>query len=179
MTYTVRRVLASEWEAVRDLRLQALQDPVAHLAFLTSHAEEAAREDAFWQQRTMGAAEGGSAAQFVVVDESDDGRWVGSVTGLLEQAGASDFEGRDITERQVHVVGVWLHPAHRGQGLVQRALGAVADWARDRGATRARLYVHADNGRAQAAYEKAGFRATGNAFDGTIGREVELALPLT
>ncbi|QAY69565.1 GNAT family N-acetyltransferase [Xylanimonas protaetiae] len=173
MGYTVRRVRAQEWEAVRAVRLEALQDAVAHLAFLTSYEEAAAHAPGFWQERAAGAATGGAVAQYVVVDP--DGRWVGSATGLLEEPGASDLAGQVVDARQVHVVGVWLHPAHRGRGLIQEAIGAVVAWGREHGATRARLYVHAENPRAQAAYEKAGFVVTGETFESTVGPEVELA----
>ncbi|ACZ29076.1 GCN5-related N-acetyltransferase [Xylanimonas cellulosilytica DSM 15894] len=176
MGYTVRRVRAQEWEAVRALRLEALQDPVAPLAFLTSHEFEAAHVDDFWKQRTSAAASGGSVAQFVVAD--DDGRWVGSATGLLEEPGTDDYAHHGVEQRQVHVVGVWLHPEHRGRGLIQQAIDAVVGWGREHGALRARLYVHADNPRAQAAYLKAGFERTGLTFESKVGPEVELAKPL-
>ncbi len=177
MGYTIRRVRAQEWEAVRALRLEALQDPLAPLAFLTSHEFESNHLDDFWKSRAAGAASGGSVAQYVVVAE--DGRWVGSATGLLEEPGADDYVPLPVEQRQVHVVGVWLHPDHRGRGLIQQAIAAVVDWGREHGAERARLYVHADNPRAQAAYAKAGFVATGLTFDGKIGTEVEMAKPLT
>jgi RimJ/RimL family protein N-acetyltransferase len=176
MAYTVRRVAADEWQAVRAVRLESLQDPDAHLAFLDSYEDSVTRPDEFWQQRTEGAADGDAVAQFVVVDE--DGRWVGTVTGLMETPGADDWEGQPVTERQVHVVGVWLHPGHRGRGLVQRAIDAVVGWARDHGAERARLYVHADNARAQAAYLTAGFTPSGLSFGGALGTEEEMVRPL-
>ena len=176
MGYTVRRVRAEEWEAVRALRLEALQDPVAHLAFLTSYEFEAAHALEFWQHRATGAATGGAVAQYVVV--ADDGRWVGSATGLFEAPGESDLAGQGVDERQVHVVGVWLHPAHRGHGLIQRAIDDVVAWGRQHGATRARLYVHAENPRAQAAYVKAGFVPTGLLFESKVGPEVEMAKEL-
>jgi RimJ/RimL family protein N-acetyltransferase len=176
MGYTVRRVRAQEWEAVRALRLEALQDPLAPLAFLTTYEVESRYDDDFWKQRAAGASSGGAVAQYVVV--ADDGRWIGSATGLLEQPGADDYGGQPIERRQVHVVGVWLHPEHRGRGLIQEAIGAVVDWGQGQGAERARLYVHADNPRAQAAYVKAGFARTGMTFESKVGPEVELAKPL-
>ncbi|GAB2468182.1 GNAT family N-acetyltransferase [Xylanimonas ulmi] len=174
--YRVRRVRAQEWEAVRQIRLASLCDPLAHLAFLDSYEAAVARPAEFWRERAARAAQGDEVAQYVVVDQ--DGRWVGSVTGLLEPAGSVDFEGRAVARRQAHVVGVWLHPDHRGRGLIQRAIAAVVDWAGQQGAERARLYVHADNARARAAYLKAGFAPSGQVIAGTIGPEEELARPI-
>lgn len=176
MGYTVRRVRAEEWEAVRALRLEALQDALAPLAFLTSHEFESHHVDDFWKQRAAGASSGGAVAQYVVV--AADGRWVGSATGLLEEPGGDDYGDQPIAQRQVHVVGVWLHPDHRGRGLIQQAIDAVVGWGREHGAERARLYVHADNPRARAAYVKAGFVPTGLSFQSKIGPEVELAKPI-
>ncbi|WP_425955515.1 GNAT family N-acetyltransferase [Xylanimonas sp. McL0601] len=177
MAYTVRRVRSDEWQAVRAIRLESLQDPDAHLAFLDTFEDASARPDLFWQERAANAATGGAVAHYVVVD--DDGRWVGTATGLLEEPGSADFEGRPVEQRQVHVVGVWLNPGHRGRGLIQRAIDAVVEWAREQGAERARLYVHADNARARAAYLKDGFVPSGEAFEGSIGREEELARPVS
>ncbi len=173
MRYIVQRVAASQWRSVRDLRLESLRDPAAPLAFLTTYDDEAARPDAFWRERARGAASGGAVAQYVIVD--DAGAWVGTATGLFEAPGSTDFAGRAVDRPQVHVVGVWLHPDHRGRGLIQRAIDAVAAWGQEQGAQRARLYVHADNARARAAYVKAGFVPTGTTAELAAGTEVELA----
>ncbi len=176
MPYSVRRVRAEEWEAVRATRLASLRDPAAHLAFLETFENASAQPDEFWKQRAENAAVGGGVCQQVVI--GPDGTWVGSVTGLLEQQGELDFEGNPITQRQVHVVGVWLHPDHRGRGLVQRGIEAVVDWAREQGVRRVRLNVHADNPRAQAAYAKAGFTPSGSEHLGAIGPEIEMVRDL-
>jgi ribosomal protein S18 acetylase RimI-like enzyme len=66
-----------------------------------------------------------------------------------------------------HVAGVWIveHvatlPEFRRQGLVDRLLAAVLDKGRARGATVGDVGVLIGNDRAQRAYEKAGFRVTG------------------
>ena len=58
MSYVIRSVRAGEWAAAKELRLAALRDPVAHLAFLETYEEAAARPDSFWQERTASAAAG-------------------------------------------------------------------------------------------------------------------------
>ena len=76
----VRRIRTDEWENVRDLRLRALQDPAAPIAFLDTFASASAQPDGFWRGRTAHAADGDTAAQFVAI--ADDGEWIGSATVL-------------------------------------------------------------------------------------------------
>ncbi len=56
--YVVRSINADEWPAAKALRLVALRDPIAHLAFLETYEQAAARPDSFWQERAAGAAKG-------------------------------------------------------------------------------------------------------------------------
>ncbi|MFI6348130.1 GNAT family N-acetyltransferase [Streptomyces sp. NPDC050560] len=152
--YTVRQVRADDWPAVKALRLAALRDPVAPIAFFETYDEAVARPDAFWKERTLGGAEGGRNRQFVA--EAPDGEWLGTVTALLEQAGTVDFMGEAVDRPQAHLVGVFVRPGHRG-GTVSAALFRTAlAWTAPR-ASRTRLLVHRDNGRAEAFYRKLGF----------------------
>lgn len=178
--YEVRPVRAHEWREIRALRLAALSDPAAPMAFLESRADSEARTDEFWQDRarnsSVDAGADATARQFVAT--TTDGRWVGTVTVLVERAGATDLQGAAIEASGGHLVGIYLHPDHRGRGLLGDLIQAVAEWLRALGMPRARLYVHADNTRAQRAYAKAGFRATGAELTGIIGPELEMARPL-
>ncbi len=178
--YTVRPVRAHEWREVRALRLTALRDAAAQIAFHESYDDAAARPDTFWQDRTRGssldAGAGSGVRQFVVV--ADDGTWVGSATVLVERAGDVDFTGTVLPVSAGHVEGVFLDPGQRAHDLLAGLLGAATEWARQRGLSRARLHVHVDNGRARRAYEKAGFRATGAQIVAVNGPELEMAKPL-
>jgi RimJ/RimL family protein N-acetyltransferase len=173
----VRAVHDHEWREVRDLRLRALQDEVADLAFVDTYVEASRRLDEFWQQRAAGSSlEAGpdaGARQFVAV--AADGTWVGSVTVIVERVGERDFEGVEITRDAGALVGVYLDPAYRGRGIIQRVMAAAVDWVRERELGSARLYVHVDNPRAQHAYEKAGFAPTGVTLLGSLGIENEMA----
>ncbi len=171
--YRVRRVRADEWRKVRDLRLRALQDPAAAIAFLESREAASERPEEFWRERAAGAAAGRTASQSVA--ETADGNWVGSATGLLEGPGSDDVEGRPVDHRQVHVVGVWVAAEYRGQGMVDDLIADVLGWACASGVARARMYVHAENVRAQRAYARCGFRPSGVRFNGEIGEEIEMA----
>ncbi len=176
METVVRRVQSHEWNQVRDLRVEALRDPDAATAFLESIDDAEQRDDAFWQQRAADAAAGDAAAQFVAVHSN---RWVGTATGLGRAAGSVDHLDRTVTSARVDVVGVYVHPGHRGAGIIDRLLDAIAEWARDSGYRALTLDVHVDNVRAQAAYRRCGFIDTGARFMGPIGPELELERPLS
>lgn len=177
MEVDIRPIRAHEWREVRELRLRALRDEAAAIAFLDDHDDAAARPDAFWQARaeaaSLDAGDAARARQFVAI--APDGTWVGSVSVLLEREGEADFEGAPIREAGGAVVGVYVDPSHRGAGVIDGLLDAAVDWVRARGLRRIRLTVHADNLRAQAAYRRAGFRPTGVEPHTSIGPEVELA----
>jgi len=173
---TVRRARQDEWRETRDLRLAALQDPAAPVAFLETYDVAAARPDAFWQERARGNATSDAVAAFVAVDA--DGRWVATTTGLIEEPGATDVLGGPVAQRQVHLVGVFVRPEHRGAGLLGRLFDGVQDWARGAGVARARLCVHVDNPRAQAAYAKLSFTPSGERFVLEQGEEIELVRAL-
>lgn len=177
--YTVRPVRADEWRELRALRLEALQDEAASMAFLETYEAAAARADEPWQQYARASGMEGPAAvsrQFVAV--TGEGTWVGSLVALVERAGTQDYEDTTIEEDGGHIVAVYLRPEHRGRGVMERLFAAAADWLRSLGLSRARLYVHADNARAQGLYGRIGFRPTGATFTGSIGPEIEMAMPL-
>jgi ribosomal protein S18 acetylase RimI-like enzyme len=178
--YDIRPVHAHEWAEIKALRLRALSDEAASIAFLDSYAEASTRPDEFWQDRARGSAveagPGAGARQFVAV--TAEGDWVGTAVGLVEKAGDVDFEGALMTRTGGHVVGVFLCPGHRGTGVLGRLFQAVTDWLREAGLDHVRLYVHADNVRAQRSYEKLGFTRTGTQVSGSIGTEIEMARPL-
>jgi ribosomal protein S18 acetylase RimI-like enzyme len=64
-------------------------------------------------------------------------------------------------ERPACVVGMWVAPAVRRQGVAQALLRALTGWARVRGADVVNLHVTETNAPAIALYEQLGFRATG------------------
>ncbi|MET9699863.1 GNAT family N-acetyltransferase [Streptomyces sp. NPDC006529] len=160
--YVIRGIRADEWRKVKELRLAALADPVAPIAFLESPAEAAAQPDEFWQDRAERGAQGSAVRQFVA--EAADGRWVGSVTVLLESAGVRGIFGEEIPVDQGHLVGVFVRPEQRGTGLTEALFQGGLDWAWAReepALERVRLFVHEDNARAAAFYRRFGFEPSG------------------
>ncbi|MFF0085514.1 GNAT family N-acetyltransferase [Streptomyces canus] len=160
MGYVIRSIRADEWPAVKELRLDSLRDPVAHLAFLETYEEAVARPDSFWEDRAAGAAEGETGAQQFVAERSD-GRWLGQLVVLLEEAGTTDWAGFPVERRQGHIVGAYVRPEARGGELTKALFAAGLEWAWGAGAERVRLIVHEDNGRAQGLYRKVGFVPSG------------------
>ncbi|MCR2811893.1 GNAT family N-acetyltransferase [Microbacterium sp. zg.Y1090] len=172
----VRRVREDEWRRVRQLRIEAVSDPDAGIAFLSTPDQERAHDDAFWRQRCVDSAVGDGAAQFIA--ESDD-EWIGTVTVLVYPLGAPDDMGRTVWTTRAHVVGVYVRADHRGSGVIDVLLDAAADWAASRGLPRLTLDVHARNARAQATYRRNGFVPTGETLTSAIGEELVMARSLT
>ncbi|MFJ4683652.1 GNAT family N-acetyltransferase [Streptomyces sp. NPDC088789] len=158
--YVVRAVRAGEWPALRELRLAALRDPVAHLAFLETYEQAVARPEAYWRERAERGAEGASGVRQTIA-QGPDGQWVGTVTVVLEEAGTTDWAGFTVERRQGHVVGVFMRPEHRGCGLTELLFDEALGWAWRQGVERVRLIVHEDNGRARALYRRLGFVPSG------------------
>ncbi|MFJ3636862.1 GNAT family N-acetyltransferase [Streptomyces sp. NPDC090112] len=160
--YVIRAVRGDEWEKVRDLRIAALEDPAAPVAFLETVEQARSHPDEFWQGRARGASHGRAARQFVA--EGPDGRWDGSVTVLVEEGGTTDFFDRPVERTQGHVVGVFVRTEQRGTGLTEALFAAALDWAwglEEPAVERVRLFVHEDNARAGAFYRRYGFEASG------------------
>ncbi|MFD4262714.1 GNAT family N-acetyltransferase [Streptomyces sp. NPDC058534] len=176
--YVIRSIRADEWPAVKELRLRALRDPLAHLAYLETYDDAAARPDSFWQERAAGGAEGASGAQQIVA-EGPGGLWLGTLTVLVEEAGTTDWAGFPVARTQGHVVGVFVRSEWRGSGLTKALFAAGLEWAWANGAERARLIVHPDNARAQGAYRNAGFVPSGRTVPLVVGpgdHELEFVL---
>lgn len=162
MDYVIRAVRGEDWRSARELRLAALRDPAAPVAFLETYEAAVARPDEFWQQRTDDAAEGRSVRQFVA--ERPDGGLAGTVTVLVEQVGGDARFGSPAEADQTHVVGVFVRPRERGRGVADALFREAVDWSwslTDPRIGRVRLYVHEDNPRAAAFYRRMGFVPSG------------------
>lgn len=167
--YEVRAIRVDDWAAVKELRLAALRDPVAPVAFMETYEQARAKPDGFWRERAAMAADGGPNRQFVA--EGRQGCWAGSVTVLVEEPGTVDFLGERVARRQAHLVGVFVREEHRGGAVARELVRSAVAWGLAReGVRRVRLLVHQENGRAQAFYRKAGFERLR-----TVGEEYEMA----
>jgi ribosomal protein S18 acetylase RimI-like enzyme len=149
MELQVRRIKAREWRRYRELRLEALQD--SPLAFVEQYQESLAQPDQFWQDRVERNAAGSTSSMFVAVCA---GRFV---------AKASCFAEPDVTDYvSAHIVGVYVTPPSRGEGVADALMTAVISWAQDEAhADRIRLFVMQTNDRAAGFYRRIGFVPTG------------------
>ncbi|MFD8986180.1 GNAT family N-acetyltransferase [Streptomyces sp. NPDC059564] len=179
--HVIRPVRAEEWQRVKELRLAALRDPAAPVAFLETLEQGEGRSDEFWQERTEGGSRGRGARQFVA--EGPDGEWDGSVTLLGEGKGTVDFFGEAVAEEQGHLVGVFVREGARGSGLAERLFAAALEWGwglEEPALERVRLFVHEDNARAAAFYRRYGFTPSGRVLrleSGALEHEYVYARP--
>lgn len=140
----IRRVTVDDVDAVRSIRLRALEsDPGAFSATL-----EAAREltNADWTERLAGYR----GRPGVVLLASDR---VGDQVRDVAMVGVGESEIAD----GAHLWGMWVDPAARGRSIARRLVDAVVEWAAGRSMSSVGLWVMRDNQPARALYEAAGF----------------------
>jgi RimJ/RimL family protein N-acetyltransferase len=142
---SIRPATPEDWPALREIRLTALRS--APDAYSSTFHRESGFDDTVWRERATGVP---GRQTFLAVEES--GRLVATATGLADPEEPADVR---------LLVGMWIDPAHRGQGLVDRLTAEVADWARRDGGRTLRLDVSVGNEVARAAYLRNGFRPTG------------------
>ena len=140
--FAVRPIVEDDWDRLRGLRLEMLED--TPLAYLDTLAEARRVDDAGWRARAERQTGPGS----ITVLAESDGRLVGTMGGYLAS-------GRDPM-----LVSVFVTPAWRGSGLSALLLAPVEEWAGTHGTALA-LEVHERNPVAIRAYERLGFVATG------------------
>jgi GNAT superfamily N-acetyltransferase len=149
VTVALRRLRDEEWEVLRAVRLAALAD--APYAFRATLDDERKRDEATWREQV------GAQAWFVAFDDEVP---VGVASGghLREP----DPDVRTLRS-------MWVEAAHRGGGVADRLVGAVAEWARADGARELTLWALDAASRAQAFYARAGFSVLPAASDGLAG----------
>ena len=178
-SFVIRSVRVDEWRAAKGLRLSALRDPLAQLAFLETYEDAVGRPDSFWQERVQRGAEGATGAQQIIA-EGPDGEWVGGLVVLVEEPGTTDWAGFPVVRKQGHIVGVFMLPEHRGCGLTDVLFDAALEWAWGVAEVeRVRLIVHQDNARAQRFYRRVGFLPSGVTValsEGSEDAELEFVL---
>lgn len=135
----VRATTITDWQALREIRLQALRD--APYAFASTHAREAAFADDEWHRR---ATRDGSFLAFLPEV---------SPAGL----GGGYLAAPDTAE----LIGMYVRPQARGRGVGEAIIEAVAGWAIQQGAAAVHLWVTETNKLARMLYERCGFTVTG------------------
>ncbi|MFJ8436352.1 GNAT family N-acetyltransferase [Kitasatospora sp. NPDC094019] len=172
MTYRIERIgrTDTDWERLREVRLAQLLD--TPMAFLETYETALAHGEEEWHSRIRRVNEPGSVGLAAVHDDGTPaGEWVGTMIAFTPEPGTA------------LLVGVWVHPEHRGRerGVTDAMLDAIVAWAREAGARRLLLTVHEDNARAAAFYRRRGFEPTGGTKPYPLdpaAHELEMALPL-
>ncbi len=165
---TIRRVRPDDWQRIRSLRLEALHDPMAPVAFLESIATAAGRPDEEWREVAERRSTGMESAQFLA---ERAGELIGSLGVIVRRAGEPDYFQRVPDVDLPTVIGVYVSPSGRGLGVIDALLAAAADFAHSRGDRELTLDVHETNLAAIGAYERAGFEHR-TVYEGASGREL-------
>lgn len=181
MTYLVRTIRAGEWPQARDLRLRALQDELAPVAFTTTLAEALVRPDAYWREQARNSSPSAESTerpvrQFVATAGAD---WVGSATVLVHRRGDPSFWGARRQHDEGDLVAVWIDPAHRGRGLLEQLVGASSRWLADLAVPALQLWVYQANPRALAAYRRVGLTPTGQRWVDPVGPMIQLGISIS
>jgi GNAT superfamily N-acetyltransferase len=134
----VRATVMADWQALRDIRLLALQD--APDAFASTYAGESALSTTEWRQR---ATRDGS---FIAV--------------LPEGSPASLAGGYQAAPGTVELIAMFVRPQARGRGVGAALIDAVVGWAQQKNATSVHLWVTETNKHALRLYERCGFTPT-------------------
>ncbi len=137
----VRPLSADDWQIIKAARLRALRD--APHAFTSSFEREFSFVEPTWRHRA-------TTCQWFVATEGN--RTVGIAGGV---------EGWSGDPSQRELVGMWVAPSHRRQGVARALLDRVVGWAKSEGASTLSLGVLEDNHGARAAYLGMGLRPTG------------------
>ena len=139
----VRETAADDWQALRDIRLEALRD--APTAFASTYERETLCDEAHWHDRI---ARGGTFLAFIPEVSATE------PAGLI-----GGYQEDPVT---VQLVSMYVRPRARGRGVGEALVATVIDWAGNRNAERVRLWVTETNAPARALYERCGFTLTGD-----------------
>jgi GNAT superfamily N-acetyltransferase len=134
---SVRKYSPNEWEAVRDVRLAALLDSPE--AFSSSLEREIAFDENDWKARFK------------------DRGWFLAEDGDTFAGIAGHFHPPDQPEDVYHLIGMWVHPEHRGSDVAALLIDAVKEDVRAIGGHQLSLLIVPNNIPAQKFYEKVGF----------------------
>ena len=134
----VRATTMADWQALREIRLHALQD--APDAFASTYAREAAFGADEWHRRAIRD---------------------GSFIAFLPEVSPAGLGGGYLASPEVvELIGMFVRPQARGRGVGEALIDAVAGWARRQDASTVHLWVTETNKHARLLYERCGFTVT-------------------
>jgi GNAT superfamily N-acetyltransferase len=137
----VRETVTGDWQALRDIRLEALRDAPA--AFGSTYEREALGGEAHWRDRS-----------------SRGGTFLAYLPDLSASEPAGLIGGYQEDPATVELVSMYVRPRARGCGVGEALVATVIGWATERRATTVHLWVTETNAPARALYERCGFTLT-------------------
>jgi GNAT superfamily N-acetyltransferase len=138
----VRETVTGDWQALRDIRLEALRDAPA--AFGSTYEREVLRGEARWRDWI-----------------SRGGMFLAYLPDLSASEPAGLIGGYQEDPVTVQLVSMYVRPRARGHGVGDALVATVIGWARDQNAAEVHLWVTETNAPARALYERCGFALTG------------------
>lgn len=144
----VRRVKRNEWEQIKAIRLEMLEDTPE--AYITTLPEAVGFDDSVWIERAEKGSTGTSQATMLGFD---GGIPVAMAVGLRKTQGRRDV---------LVLVSVYVSPGHRGTSLATDLIAETESWGIGWQAPLATLWVAEENPRARAFYHRIGYRPTGD-----------------
>lgn len=137
----IRKISAADWELLKQVRLQALQD--SPRAFASSYDEE----ERFTKQQWQSILEH-DLQWFMAFNNSEP---IGTVAAR---------SGPDIAPDERYVESMWVNPRYRRTGVGRRLIAALEETVRSEGAQVLLLWVLDGNEVARNMYLKLGFTST-------------------
>ncbi|MCL3862423.1 GNAT family N-acetyltransferase [Actinotalea sp. K2] len=138
---TVTQLGEVEWSVLREIRLEALDDAPAGL--VSPRERERGFREIHWRMRLR------SGTWFVA---SADGAPCGLISVLAEPGGAPDDR---------HLIGLWVRPTSRRQGLGRQLVSAAESWARGEGARTVSAWLDQDDAAGSGLLQDLGYAPTG------------------
>ena len=142
MTYTVKKILKSDWQKYRDIRLEALKNEPS--AFGSSYITELNRTDKDWQER------------FSMVEKSDGDRFFHSVcdNNRMISIGGAFRDNND----EWNVVAIYTKSEYRGLGIGKLLMTNILDEFNNRAIKKIFLKVNINQKAAISLYKKFDFK---------------------
>lgn len=141
-TTSVRKFTLAEWPIYKALRLRALEESPS--AFGSTLALEFERTDTAWSERLKNAASSGQDCAFLAEFE-------GTPSSLVW----AKVDPNDPST--LHILQMWVAPNARGRGIGDMLLKAAILWAKQYGASFAKLGATCGNTPAIRLHRRAGF----------------------
>jgi GNAT superfamily N-acetyltransferase len=118
----VREPVVEDWQALRDIRLEALRD--APSAFGSTYEREVVRAETHWRDRI-----------------SRGGTFLAYLPDLTAPEPAGLIGGYQEDPVTVELVSMYVRPRARGRGVGEALVAAVIGWARHQNAAQVHLWV--------------------------------------